>query len=501
MDRPEDLPPGRYGVGCSLDWNSATTEIAFAVELPFWLLMPSCQLTISHCGIDIPVGVENGGIEIQRGEQYSSTQRNTVFIGGEAAAKRAKMPVLGLSGGGFFRATKTLLYITAYPLIDACQAFFEDDGPRYQDGYRYFASLANGHMPVVNKIVNAYRRASVDPYASEVTKWDIPNWFAMLPPREEGQSAQSGVVCLYSGVVHDWFPTIRDGLEGESRPLYAVSEDDVQNQLKIEATPGEADLLDGWSLFHSGRFADSIRSFVTAIEVLVESEIRKLLAKAGCSEHVIQSQLENTRSNFESRISQYCQLSGRRLPGPRLCGFPPYLNGLRLQDELTTTRRLRHKIVHHGHRLDESYRGPMLRAAETTSWLFDWIALHTDFESRRSANSTFFFGGRISDIPFESDVVDGKIAVLPLFGPEGLPDAATAGEGSEEFPAVPVIEDYLKVVHFPSILLTPIGKDTKHRDVEHFVRMSFYELGMGEIDDSPYPVSEKCLQDRFVFEY
>ncbi len=496
MDIPEDLAPGRYGVGCSIDWGSDTTEITFAVELPFWLLMPSSHLTINHCGIEVPVGIENNGIEVQCGEQYSSTQRNTVFIGGKSAAQEATMPVLGLPGGGVFRATKTLLYITAYPLVDACRALFEGEESRFQDGYRYFASLANGHIPVVNKIVNAYRRASVDPYASEVTKWDIPNWFVILPPNEEWHAARSCVVCLYSGVVRDWYPTIRDGLEGESRPLYAVSEADVLNQLKNEATPGEADLLDGWSLFHSGRFADSIRSFVTAIEVLIESEVRKLLTKAGCNEHVIQLQLEKTRNNFDSRIDQYCKLSRRRLPGPRPCGVP-YLNGLRLHDELNVTRRLRHRIVHHGHRLDESYRGPMLRAAETTSWLFDWIALHSDLELRRSANSVFFFGGRISNTPFGTDIVDGKIKVLSPLADEGLPDAATSESGEGAL----VIEDMLRVVHTPAILLNPIGKDSKHRDIEHFTRMAFYELGLGEIEDSPYPVSEKCLQDRFVFKH
>jgi len=139
----------------------------------------------------------------------------------------------------------------------------------------------------------------------------------------------------------------------------------------------------------------------------------------------------------------------------------------------------------------------MLRAAETTSWLFDWIALHLDFESRRGANSIFFFGGRISDTPFETDIVDGKIKVLSLFGDEGLPDAATSESGDGAL----VIEDMLRVVHTPAILFNPIGKDSKQRDIEHFTRMAFYELGLGEIEDSPYPVSEKCLQDRFVFKH
>jgi hypothetical protein len=494
MDIPEGLPRGLFGVGASIDWNSEPTEIAFAVELPFWLLMPSCSFTVSHCGIEIPVAIENSGIEIQHGTQYLSTQRNTVFIGSETAAQKAKIPVLGLPGGGIIRATKTLLHFTAYALVDACRAFFEGEGPRFHDGYHYFASLANGHMPVVNTIVNAYRRASVDPYVSEVTKWDIPNWFVVLPPSKEEETAQSSVVCLYSGIVRDWYPTIKQRQNGDARPFYAASESIVLNQLKSGAFPGEADLLDGWSLFHSGRFADSIRSFVTAIEVLIESEVRKLLTKAGCNEHLIQSQLEKTRHNFDSRVAQYCELSTRRLPGPRVCGVP-YLNGLRLHNELNVTRRLRHRIVHHGHRLNESYRGPMLRAAETTSWLFDWIALHSDFESRRAANSAFFFGGRISDTPFETDIIDGKIKVLPLFGTHDLTDEVTsvANDG------VPVIQDFLRVVHTPAVLLNCIGKDDKFRDIEHFTRMAFYELGLGEIDDSPYPINDKCLQDRYVF--
>lgn len=172
----------------------------------------------------------------------------------------------------------------------------------------------NGHIPVVNKIVNAYRRASIDPYVSEVTKRDIPNWFVFLPPSEDGEAAQRRVVCLYSGIVRDSYPTIPDGLNEESRLLYAASEADVLNQIKTEALPGELDLLDGWSRFYSGRFQDSIRLFGTAIEVLIESEVRKLLTKSEYDEHVIQTKLEKTRNNFDSRITQLAAKENQREP-------------------------------------------------------------------------------------------------------------------------------------------------------------------------------------------
>lgn len=479
----EAMTPEFVGIGSSLNWDSPLRQFAFSVELPFWLLMPSSSLRVTVGDFTTVVVIENEGIEIQHGRQFRRTHRNTVFMGGTEASKKAMAPVRAILDGGLFRATRTLLLIETYAIEDALNAFWGENGPRYQDASCYFASLALGHLPVVNKVINAYRMASVDPFAHEVTAWDIPVWFVCRPP-------DSQPIYLQPHLVEDWYPTIRKGLQSDDEVQYfSATADAVEQKLAKGESPGEVEMLDGWSLFHSGRFGDSIRSFVTAIEVLVESEIRRLLAERRHTQEEIDSRLDETRNNFENRLTDYCELSRRRIPGPNL-HYVPYLNGVRLADELEWTRRLRHKIVHHGHRLDHTFSKPMLRAAETTSWLFDWLSAPGDFEERRRKNSTFFFGARTHAVPFECEVRDGRIVVMPIFK-----QVETTVDIPEE--AIAITSIY-RVVHNDLILLRAISRDrSEGKDVEHFAKMAFYELGVGELEDSPYEKTSHAISERF----
>ncbi|MEZ5944955.1 MAG: hypothetical protein R3C18_26520 [Planctomycetaceae bacterium] len=479
----EPVPPEVFGVGTSLDWDSPLLNVTLTVELPFWLIMPANSLRVTLGDFTTDVVIENQGVEIQRGRQFTRTHQNTVFIGGNDAARNASAPVTALPEGGLFRATRTLLHIETYASEDALNAFWGQDSPRYRDASRYFASLALGHIPLVNKVVNAYRMASVDPFAHEVTAWDVPVWFVGRPPEIQP-------VYLYSHLVEDWYPTIHKGIESDDEfPYFATSVETVQQYLTKGESPGEIEMLDGWSLSHSGRFGDSIRSFVTAIEVLVESEIRRLLVEKGHTPEQVDTQIEVTRNNFENRLKDYCKLSRRRIPGPNL-HYVPYLNGIRLRDELERTRRLRHQIVHHGHRLDHTFSKPMLRAAETTSWLYDWISSPGDFEERRGKNSTFFVGAMTNAVRFECEIREGRIVVIPPFWLEELNE-----DSAEESIVLTSIH---RVVHNDMTLLRTIGR-TPHegKDLEHFVKMSFYELGVGELEDSPYEETSRAISERF----
>ena len=124
--------------------------------------------------------------------------------------------------------------------------------------------------------------------------------------------------------------------------------------------PGEVELLDGWSLYYRGRHADSIMSFVTAIEVLLEARLREVLRILGASPEDVERRLLETRNKFMKRLDQYCYLTQSRVPGPYLHVLPT-LNGVRLAWELEQTRDLRHEIVHTGRRLDRNLVRPMKR--------------------------------------------------------------------------------------------------------------------------------------------
>lgn len=474
---------GFVGSGTSLDWNSPLRPLVLAVELPFWLLMPETTLCVSVGGFTTDVDVINDGIALQVGEEITRHNQNTVFIGSMNAANDIRLPAKLIPIGGMARSTRTLLRIKSHCIEDAALAFFQESGRRFQDGRRYFASLAIGHLPVVNKIINAYRMAAIDPYASEVTAWDVPVWFV-------GFLRQCVPVALNDFLVNDRYPVISRGPGSDDhKPIFATSREAVGIRLSQNEPPGEIEMLDGWSLFHRGRYGDSIRSFVTAIEVLVEAEIRRLLTISGKPPEEIDSCLEKTRGNFDDRLRDYCMISGRRIPGPILSPIP-YINGLRLQREQERTRKLRHKIVHHGHRLDHTFEKPMLRAAETTSWLFDWLTNGGDFETRRRAVATLAFATRTDATPFRCEVRDGTLVVVPIF-PESLEHGPSAQE-------IPVVVSFDRIVHNEQILLKSIcrqGDDGK--DVEHFTLMAFYELGLNEYEDSPPVDPSRQVAERF----
>ncbi|QDT23279.1 hypothetical protein [Gimesia chilikensis] len=477
---PSDPPAdSMQGIWSGLDWNSELKEIIFCVELPFWLLMPPCQLSVEYKGFSTTVFIENEGIEIQRGNQLSRGHRNTIFIGGKIAARDASFSLHNIWDGTLLRTTRSLLYINTYALSDAIDAFFDSDGPRRFVGHRYFASLAQGHLPLVNEVINAYRRASIDPFANEVTVWDVPRWVVCHHPRFES-------VSLFPHLINDNYPSVGD--EKEEYDYFATDEEAVRDHLSKSINPGEIEMLDGWSLFHRGRYGDSIRSFVTAIEVLLESEITRILSTLGNSQEDIDRRLEITRNTFDERLKDYCALTKRRVPGPKL-HFIPYLNGVRLDREFDYTRKLRHKIVHHGHRLDHNFVKPMQRAAETTSWLFDWLLNNGDFENRRIKNHTFFFGLHTSSTLLPCDVENDMLVVTP-----------PPWHDSSQSEAIQISIDH--VVHTDEMLLCTISSNKNGgKDVEHFTKMAYFELGLGEIDDCPFDKSPPPIPERFFIDH
>lgn len=477
----DDAPPRRFGVGLSIDWDSPLEPIALMVELPFWLLIPNSHYVVEANGARVSVIVDNSGIELQRGKQFTRTHTTTVFMGSEEAFQKATIPATILPTGGVYRGTRTLLYIESYAIADALDGFFGPDGPRFQDGSRYMASLAVGQLSVVNALINGYRRAAVDPFASEVAAWDLPTWFVQ-------QGERSRPICCYSHLVHDWYPTRSESFgSSESHPFFATRPDAVAHQLTSKELPGEVELLNGWSQFYRGAYADSIRSFVTAVEVLLEAELRRLLAAVGGTDEEIDKRLSETRSRFNRRLEEYCEITKRRVPGPILHDVP-YVNGSRFMYEFGQTRELRHEIVHGGFRLNHNYSGLMLRAAETTTWLFDWLTNGGDFEARRRVNSTLFDAFRATATMFHCESRDGKIVV------------AKPGYAED----VPLPDDLLlgSIVYSDSYLLSRVAPpNTAGRDIEHFTKMAFYEMGLGELEDSPYAAKDGPTVERFRIQW
>jgi hypothetical protein len=470
---------GSYRIGDEINWQSDLVPVRLSVELPFWLLTPNGSLALTVEGCTLPATITNDGVEIQFGHEFSRAHRGVVYLGPRQGAGVTLVPVGTLTGGGVFRRTRTIVTLETAALSDAIVGFREE-GRRNQDSARYFASLARAHLPFVNHLINSYRRISVDPYVTEVSEWDVPVWFV-------SDNVIEFPACVFPYNAEDSLPTIQGSHTEPARQLYsAATLEEVEHAAQKVGLPGEVELLDAWSLYYRGRYADSIRSLVTAIEVLLEARLREKLRERGTAPDAAEKLVHESRNSFEKRLSLYCDLSGSRVPGPWL-SWVPYINGVRLSREIEQTRLLRHDIVHAGRRLDHSLLRPMRRATEATTWFFDWLSEGGDFAQRQRRHYSFFEAIRNNPI-LGTRITPEGVRVLPL------PDFDSQAGRDDA-----LIVTSLEPADIPEALfLGALGRDgAEGRDIDHFTLMAFARLDRMLTDSPPPPAVPLPYFDRF----
>ena len=330
--------------------------------------------------------------------------------------------------------------------------------------HQYFCSLAFAHIPFLNHLITSYRSISYDPFAFEVSEWDVPIWFA-----------QHGNVLVRIGLVPYWgrdtYPATSKMGEREQSQFYAASREAVQAQAKVDVTPGKLELLDARSLYHRGRFGDAVRSAVTAIEVALEAQLTKLLKEKGYSDDEAGHRLDETRNSFHARLADYEKVSQKRLPSP-IVSWIPTINGVRLKSELGWVRELRHKVVHEGIRVNVFAKGQMQRAIETMTWLFRWLSCE-DYTKGDNRNFTFFNAahGRVT-IPF--DYTATGVVVRRQKHDEEM-------KSSDQL----IFEQYVATItDYPC-------------DVELFTKMSLTNLHIDGADAPPQIADDPLLRETF----
>ena len=482
-ESPPERIPAFYMIGDGINWNSERVPIQLMVELPFWLLMPTGTIDLTIDGCTLRTTVVNEGVEFQWGHQFTKTHQSTAYLGSIPGADRATVPLRSVAGSGVFRFTRTLVSFDSSAHADAIVALTSPK-PRCNEASLYFTSFALGHLAFLNHLINTYRRVAVDPYVTEVSEWDVPVWFVSI-----ADAIRPIYVFPYS--TEDSFPTITNGPnDSHHRPYFCASLKALEATASNACIPGEVELLDGWSLYYRGRYGDSIRSFVTAVEVLLEAKLRTQLELRYHDPRLVEEELGASRNNFWDRMDHYCELIGVRIPGPKL-HFSPYLNGLRLRDEMERTRSLRHEIVHHGHRLDHTLLKPMRRAAETTSWFFDWLSGNGDFEQRRCRYSTYFEARRGSSrFPFE--IRPDGVTVLPLHPPN------IDGENLEGLESITIESTDLADISEKTLVGALGDQSGIGRDIEFFTLMVMAMLKVeGGLDSPPPPRGRDGQFDRY----
>ena len=352
--------------GSSLDWSSPRIGVQLYVELPFWLMMPEGQFEVAHGETKLKIDVVHGCEEIQLTTTHLKNRSSTVFIvrPNELPPPAAQRRIDSSKNGCSARIHRTTLVIETFALRSALEGVIHEKPISRNHAAMYFTALGAGHLPLVNALITAYRRASYDPFVQEVTGATVPIWFLRFKDHFLR-------VSVYPYADLEYRCTLRTK-EGKSVPVDLSTIEEVSQFLKQVETPGETILLDAWNYFYAGRYSDSIRALVSAIEVLLEAKYTDALRDSGKSPEQIQSVMTFTTTKFFTRLNNYLELTKRTLPGP-LLSWDPFVTGVRLRSELIQTRELRHKIVHEGHRMSAFAHSSMLRAAETMTWLFDWI--------------------------------------------------------------------------------------------------------------------------------
>lgn len=458
-------------------WGGQLVPADLAVELPFWLMVPDGAISLAHEMTKVVASIRGNYLEVSDGPMSLPSRSNVVAVGpGDDLWRRdlpesivpSKMPV--------FRPMKTVVIFQVEVIADCFEGWRTRRDVKAGDrvGIRrmnrviqYFRTLATAHIPFLNKLITSYRSTSLDPYAFEVSEWDVPVWYAI-----------KGETLAWIGLMPYWdsdtFPSLN--ARGTDVPYFTTSLEQVRSQAESGVAPGKLELLDAYSLMYRGRFGDAVRSAVTGIEVAVESELKRLLQTKGLCEDDITGRLERTRNSFFERIEEYEQLSQKRLPGP-LISQVPYINGIRLRSELDWVRNLRHKVVHEGIRVDIFERGTALRAVETMSWLFEWLSWEDEHGPKSSRNYSFF--SMLRGQPYLSfDYTEKGVRASPFATPKAEEPIVTA--------------DQMILMQYMGTTKATDG------DVDLLARMSFEFLRFGCEEGPPEPLEEPKLRERYI---
>jgi hypothetical protein len=364
MSSPEDTAlSSSYFVGQELNWDARDAEVALRVQLPFWLYVDNCALTVEVNGHAVAVSVRNDYVEIHLGE-CSEPRLTCAYIGPSDRAPEAEVgPYLENEGETAIavRKCRTVLHITSAVNTDVLQAF-DEGGKRRRVRELYLQSFCIAHIPVVREVIQRYRLATYDYHAFEVSPWDVPVWFIT-----DGAGGRS--IVLYPERGWTDRPLMLTPEHPEGRRLTHLGAADLQAALALDPSPGEYELLDALNLMERGDASGAVRRTATAIEVIVAAALLSQLRRAH-PEAEARRRLARTTMNFPQRIRDYEALSGRSFPRAH-------------QQDLRRTRKLRNEIVHGGLRLPPGEAGNAQRAVDTGRWIYNWFENRPDRQKVR----------------------------------------------------------------------------------------------------------------------
>lgn len=365
VSKDEGKIPDRTCIGEDLKWDAPWVDVNLCVELPFWLMVDNTKIAIKIEGHEFQIALLENYFELygrwvtdsRQTVCYQGPPKNTEDLSDDIQEFRKNNPNVPF----MWRKCKTNLKIATRCNEDVWNKATMKEGlaRRVQGAVNlYLEELCKAHIPIINGLIQGYRLATYDYFAFEVAPWDVPRWLV-----DRGGQAVRVLLLPYRGWDHKplIFPDLSLSGQPKGQPTFyqLIQAENLREQISAIATPGEFELLDALNLIERGDYSGAVRRIATAIEVIVEAMLGKLLETAEGMSHA-EKFLRETEKKFKRRVKKYEELSGRTLPEV-LC------------KNLIMTRNLRHSIVHKGYRISSGERGRAQRSVDAGRWIFNWF--------------------------------------------------------------------------------------------------------------------------------
>lgn len=344
--------PGTYSWDESIDRAAPKKPAKVQVELPFWLLVEDGYVMVRYADQDWKVLISSDWVEVYDGNYISDSKANCIYFGPVGGYSNKFKEAID-SGKLAFRKCKTVLVIDSL-LNGWVHDRLRECDPRISQTVELFlGGWCMAHIPLVNLVIQKYRLATYDYYVYKVSPRDIPIWFVC------GNNGTGRIVPVYPYETWDQIP-LEKNVDGTSQPIKYTTLSEIDRIQDLTSfSPAEFELMDAIGLMERGDYSSAIRRLYTAIEVIVEENLgRILLEKYGESEK--RRFLKETRLRFKKRVERLCQETGLI--------WGDYENSL-----LDEIRELRRQIVHCGYRIPFSEKGTAQKLIDQGRWLFNKI--------------------------------------------------------------------------------------------------------------------------------
>jgi hypothetical protein len=272
-------------VGKHIDWSSPILTSHLHVELPFWIAAPDGAINVTIGDCTIAINYRNSVVAISRNGQIRRDKSEIAQLTttGFPHTPEQQQELASISP----HSTTKLRTFLSLPVLchEAVFSLLESSNvSESRDAKAYTQSLAYAAIRFVNEFVNSYRSVSFDPYVYALANWDLPVWHISRSDQKLWQIEMVKYLASESLPESEQF----------AKAKYRVTEKQIQSATENKVPQSLEELLDAWSCFYRGQYAEAIRKIVTSIEVAIADQLANLSDfRSGRAEIDVRNHLRN----------------------------------------------------------------------------------------------------------------------------------------------------------------------------------------------------------------